>query len=226
MNKRLIAVLAAGALAVAGVVVLLVWAQGAETRAYEGAKLTEVVRVEKAVPAGTSATDLVAAVRTVEVPSSTVPESAVRDLAAIGGMETTVALEPGEVLLSSRLAEPGAKRTDLGGVPEGLQEIAVSLETAQLVSGDIEPGDRVGVIGGWVDPDQTVMIDDQVLVLGVSQANIDENAAGAAIVRLAVTQDTAKKIAHAGIFGKVWLTKQNETTKTEDGVIDRKDVTP
>lgn len=225
MNKRVIAVVAAGVLALAGVALLLVWAKGAETRAYEGAELTQVVRVEKKVPAGTSAADLAQSTSVVEVPASTVPEGAVRNLAEVTGTETTAALEPGEVLLESRLGEPGASRADLEGVPEGLQAITVSLETQQLVGGDLEAGDTVGVIAGYINPEETVMIQDDVLVLGITGVSVDEAASGAATIKLAVTEDVAKKIANAGLFGKLWLTKQNETTKHTDGVVGREDVT-
>ena len=226
MNKRVIAVVAAGLLAAAGVLVLLMWAKDADTRAYEGARLTSVVQVKEQVKAGATSADLAAATELVEIPTSTVPDGAVRDLADVAGLETTTVLQPGEVLLESRLVKPGATRADLGGVPEGMQEIAISLETAQLVAGDIGSGDTVGVVAGYTNPEETAIIKDRVLVMGTNVTDLGENAQGAAIVTLAVDEDTAKKIAHAGLFGKDWLTKQNETTKNDGGVIGRKDVTP
>ncbi|MGJ9411379.1 hypothetical protein ACHAAC_01605 [Aeromicrobium sp. CF4.19] len=225
MSKRVIAVIVAVVLAMAGIVVLLVWANNAQTRAYEGAELTEVVQVQQQVPTGATATELAEATKVVEIPSSTVPEGAIRDLSEVAGLVTTTALQSGEVLLEVRMAEPGAATADLGGVPEGLQEISISLETAQLVAGDIAAGDEVGVMAGYDSPQQTVVVRDGVLVTGTNVADLGENAQGAAIITLAVNEDTAKRIAHAGLYGRVWLTKQNETTEHDDGLIEREDIT-
>lgn len=218
MKKRLIAVITAAVLALAGVIVLLSWAGNADQRAYDGATLTEVVQVTSTIDVGTDAADLVASTEVVEIPSSTVPEGAVTDLGSVAGMVATTTLQPGEVLLASRMAEPDAKEADTGGVPEGMQEISISLETQQLVGGKLENGDRVGVIAGY--PEKTTMLEDDVLVLGTNITDLGESAQGAAIVSLAVDENTAKKVAHAGMFGKVWLTRQNETTKRTGGVID------
>jgi pilus assembly protein CpaB len=154
-----------------------------------------------------------------------VPDGAVRDLADVGDLVTSVGLEPGEVLLAARLVEPGEDRPDLGGVPEGMQEISISLETAQLVAGNLTRGDLVGVMAGYVNPEETVMIKDRVLVMATNVSDLAESAQGSAIITLAVDEATAKKIAHAGQFGRVWLTKQNESTKNQGGVVGRKDVT-
>lgn len=225
MNKRVVAVVAAGVLALAGVVVLLVWASNADRRAYEGAELTQVVQVRGAVEAGTEAADLATATEVVEIPASTVPEGAVTDLATVSGLVTGADLVPGEILLESRMVDPKAAAVAPGGLPKGLQEMAISLETAQLVSGTLQEGDRVGIVAGYLNPEETVFIDDQVLVLGSNIADLGESAQGAAIIRVAVDGEAAKKLAHAGLFGKVWLTKQNDATKPSDGVIGREDVT-
>ncbi|MGA8851060.1 MAG: hypothetical protein WB508_05010 [Aeromicrobium sp.] len=226
MNKRVVAVIAAGVLALAGVLVLLMWAKDADRRAYEGAKLTSVVQITEQIAVGTTAAELRAATTTVKIPSKTVPKGAVRTMEDVAGLVTSVPLEPGEVLLAARMVEPGAASGELGGVPEGLQEIAISLETAQLVAGDLREGDLVGVIAGYTNPEETVMVEDRALVMGTNVTDLAESAQGSAIVTVAVDEDIAKKIAHAGLFGRVWLTKQNELTKHEGGVIDRKDVTP
>lgn len=225
MNKRVVAVIAAGVLALAGVLVLLTWANDAENRAFEGAELTSVVQLTEQVGAGATAAELDAATQVVEIPTSTVPDGAIRDLADVEGLVTSAQLEPGEVLLEARMVEPGGERDDLGGVPEGLQEVSISLETSRLVAGDLKPGDRVGVMAGYTNPEETVMVKNEVLVMGTNVTDLAEGAQGAAIITLAVDEDTAKKIAHAGLYGSVWLSKQNETTENEGGVIGREDVT-
>ena len=57
-DKRVVAVIAAIVLAVLGVVSLLVYANDARDKAFEGAETIAVYQVKDNIPAGTSASDL------------------------------------------------------------------------------------------------------------------------------------------------------------------------
>lgn len=219
MSKKVIAVLAAAVLAVVGIGALAVWAQQADDRAYEGAKLVKVVQVQTAVPKGTAAAELTSATKVVELPSSAVPKDAVKSLTAVSGRVTGVRLEPGEVLLGSRMIDPKAQPAETGGVPRGLQEISISLESQRLVSGQVKVGDEVGVLASYDKAEyRTKMIANGVQVTRAAYAQAaTDDAPGQAVITLAVTARQAELITNAGEFGKIWLTKQNDASKTEPG---------
>lgn len=224
MNTRVVAVIAAGVLALLGVVLLVTWAQGAQERAFEGAELTEVVRVTEPVPSGSDADDLTASTETVQLPTVSVPEGAVTDLGEVTGLITTADLQPGEVLLAARLSEPGADDAESGGLPEGLQEVSVTLDTARIVGGALAVGDTVGVFASYNSPDETAVVNNEILVTSTGMAGVSEEGAATSTMTLAVSAQDAAKIVHGAEFGRLWLTKQNPTTETDDGVTDREDV--
>lgn len=218
MSKKVIAVLAAAVLAVVGIGALAVWAQQADDRAYEGAKLVEVVQVQTAVPKGTAAAELTSATKVVELPSSAVPKDAVKSLTNVAGRVTGVRLEPGEVLLGSRMIDPKAQPAEAGGVPRGLQEISISLDAQRLVSGQVEVGDKVGILASYDKVEyRTKMIANRVQVTHTDYGQKADEAPGQAVVTLAVTARQAELITNAGEFGKIWLTKQNDAAKTAPG---------
>lgn len=219
MSKKVIAVLAAAVLAVVGIGALAVWAQQADDRAYEGAKLVKVVQVQTAVPKGTAAAELTSATKVVELPSSAVPKDAVKSLTNVAGRVTGVRLEPGEVLLGSRMIDPKAQPAEAGGVPQGLQEISISLDSQRLVSGQVKVGDKVGVLASYEPAEKrTKMVANRVLVTHTAYAeSATDGAPGQAVITLAVTARQAEIITNAGEFGKVWLTKQNDAAKTAPG---------
>lgn len=222
MKKRLIAAIAAGALALLGVIVLITWANNANERAFRGADLVEVVRVTAAVESGTKAEDLGKSTEIAKLPADSIPDGAVTKLSEVTGMVATTSLETGEVLLKSRLAAPGTKAENDSSVPKGFQEISIALDTQRTVAGVPKAGDRVAVIASFDpknDPQFTNLIRHNVLVTKISAGATAEEGLGS-IVTLAVKTRDAEKIAFAMEFGKVWLTKQNvDTEKLGEKVI-------
>lgn len=225
MNKKVIAVIAAGVLAVGGVSTIALWAKQADDRAYSGAKLVSVVQVQTQVPKGATAAELGTSTKVVELPSSSVPKGAVSDLASVSGRVTTAQLEPGEVLLDSRMVDPSAKGGSIGGVPRGMQELSLSLDGQRLVGGRLEPGDTVGVLVSYQTGNKTKLLLNKVLITRTDFSKLAENAQGSATVTLALTTRQAERVANAAEFGKIWLTKQNEATDTrEDATADVTDL--
>lgn len=228
MNKRLAAAVAAGMLALVGVLVLVSWAKGANERAYEGADLVSVVRVTEPVAAGTKADVLQESTEIAKLPKDAVPAGALRSLAEVKGLTTTTTLEKGEVLLAARLAAPGAPAQDKATVPKGYQEISVSLEAQRVVGGAVRAGDKVGVIATFRSENAELrefgnLVRHDVVVTKVDTATVD-GVGAASMVTLAVQTQDAEKIAFAQDFGKVWLTKQNsDTDRTGEKLITGKD---
>lgn len=215
MKKRVIAAATAAVLAALGVLALVVWANAADERAYEGAQRESVLQVTKPVPAGKAVSELASSIETSKLPVDAIPDGAVRDLADVAGLTTTTRLEPGEVLLKSRLGQPGEKAGAPSAVPAGYQEISVLVDPQHGVGGAVKTGDHVGLIATFAEPVKaTNFVLQKVLVTKAERAvNPEENLTGL-MVTLAVETGGAERVAHAAEWGKVWLTLQNDETDT------------
>jgi len=230
MKKKIVALVVAAVLAMLGVVVMIGWASAANDRAFEGAELVSVVRVTERVAAGADAADIASKVEIAELPKTAVPAGAVRAVADIAGLSSNAQLEPGEVLLESRLTKPGQATAAEGDVPKGMQEVTVPLTTERVVGGEIKKGDTVGVIGSipaeGAAPNTSRMIAARVLVTKV-QAGVADDATGGSLVTLAVSTSDAEKIVFSMEFGKVWLTLQPSDVETGgSSTVTKKDVNP
>lgn len=217
MNKRVVAAVAAGVLALLGVLVLVLYAQGANDRAFEGAKLVSVVRLTQDVKAGTSSTDLAGSTELVKLPNESVPEGVVTSLDQVDGLSTNASVQKGEVLLKSRMATPGKEVETDTSVPKGLQEVTITLDAERSMGGVIKVGDRVGVI---VATEQgTKMVLNQTLVTRVqtSVGGVDSESITATMVTVAVKTIDAEQIVIGQKFHTVWLTLQNADTDTSGG---------
>lgn len=230
MKKRVIAAVAAGVLALMGVLVLVIWAQGANDRAFAGAKLVSVVRVTKDVSQGASASDLAGSTEVVKLPVTSVPKGAVTDLSEVSGLATNASLQSGEVLLKSRMAAPG-ERKGTTDVPTGYQEISIALDPEHSVAGAVKAGDRVGMIVTFEPKDSnapqfTDFVLNQVLVTKAKTAIVgDKGEITGTMLTLAVKTFDAERIVHSQKWGTVWLTLQNADTDTSgDKLITAKEV--
>ena len=129
MKSRLLAGIAALVLAVVGAILVVSYAQGADSRAVQGLQPVTVLVVSKAVPAGTSVAALKAFVTSQDLPGKAVSKSALTNLDGLAGKVTAVDLLPGEQLVAERLIEPEAlKASGAIEVPKGLQEVSFQLE--------------------------------------------------------------------------------------------------
>ena len=223
MRRRFLAAIAALVLLVAGTAVLLGYVNGAEARAFAGARTVEVLVVDEVIPAGTSGSELAALVRAELLPAKAAAEGRVTDLSALSGRVTTVDLQPGEQLLTSRFESPDAlQAAGTAVVPDGLQEVSVLLEPQRAVGGRLAAGDTVGVLVSLKFEDGTsashAVLHD-VLVTQVQGAPAPAGAddetetasAGAAapssslLVTLAVSAAQAEAVVFGIEHGTLWL---------------------
>ena len=227
MNRRIAAVVATIVLAIGGVTALLVHAGNAEQRAFDGAEMVEVLRVDTDVAEGASAEDVKGAVELLELPAAAVPSGALKSLDDVGGQVTLTALVPGDLLLPAKFGQKSS--APKGEMPAGLQRISVQVSMAPGVAGTVSKGDKVGMLANYGAPPegQTGFIAEQVLVLDVDKGAVLEGevADAGTLVTLAVDGPTAAKVSHAATFGTIWLTKQTDETKTPtDRLVETKDV--
>lgn len=137
-------------------------------------------------------------------------------------------------------------------VPSGLQEVTVKLTIDRIVGGSLKAGDTVGVILSYAEneklnvPDQSQLLFHKVLVTAVQNSagavaqeqpptttenssdgalNSKSSAAqanGGYLVTLARPSIDVEKIVHAIEFGKVYLSKESESSTTDNtGVMER-----
>lgn len=227
INKRAVAAIGAVLLTILGIISLVVYANGAKARAFEGAELVSVLQVSSEVPAGTKAEEVSGSVDTVQLPKTAVPSSALKSLADVSGKVATAALVPGEVLVSERFGTTA--EVDGGSkvaVPNGLQEMQLRLAPAQGLDGSVAAGDRVGVVASYDDVKRSGFAVNQVLVLDSAKSLTGTGDEGGTdvVLRLAVSGKDAAKIAHASQFGHIYLTKQGKDADVGRDVVNQADV--
>lgn len=227
MKSRLIGGIAALVLAVIGTVMLVNYVSNADRRAQASLDPVDVVVVEKPVPAGTTVQELSSYVRLRPMPSTAKADGALTSLDTASGKVTSVALEPGEQLLGSRLVDP-SERLSPGAVsvPEGMQEVTILLPPESVVGGTLRAGDLVGLFVTQTDPANqqvasTQLVFDKVLVTAVQQAPAPAEStpegtsaapSGSSFVTLARNSTEAAKVILSARTGNIWLTKQSATT--------------
>lgn len=229
MKTRIIGAAAAILMAVIGTVLVLSYVGGAEARALAGTETVDVLVAAKDIPEGTPAEQLASFVTTEQVPAKVVPAGVVADLADLAGQVAAVDLVAGEQLLAARFASP-ADLPEEGtvAVPEGMQELTISLEPHRVVGGQLAPGDTVGVFFSLEEgPDEgqgavTHLTLNKVLVTAVQGLAAAEGTEGAAapvpagpvLVTLAVSAADAEKIVYAQEFARTWLSKEPASADT------------
>lgn len=226
MNRKLTGLAGAVGLASVGTLVLVGYVQAAEERALAGERMVPVLVVEAPIEKGTSAADLRALVRAEQVPAKVRAEGAVTELGAIEGKVAAVDLLPGEQVVSGRFAAPA----DVGpiGLPPGLEEVTLNLESERAVGGRVQVGSEVAVFasftGDGASPARTEVIlrDAPVVAVAVS----DSNSAGedgepvpgtGLLVTLAVEPPVAERIVFGAEHGRIWLSGA-------DGGVDQEDI--
>ncbi|MFC4394940.1 Flp pilus assembly protein CpaB [Arthrobacter sedimenti] len=250
MKARLLGGIAALVVAVIGTVLLFNYVQGADRRALANTETEDVLVVKQNVPAGTPASQLAQYVTTKTVPRTAVAADGVHDLTSLGSTVTSVALVPGEQLLSSRLVDANAY---LGpsrvAVPAGLQEITLRLGIERVVGGKIQAGDTVGVFISMADPaggNGTQLTFHKVLVTAVqfssgaaaqTQAQATQGSSSGALNAASETKQASsdsylitfarnavdtEKLVYAAEFGKVYLSKEPaDATEGTAGVVNQ-----
>lgn len=147
MKTRIIGAIVALVLAALGAFVLITYVRGADARAADGAQLEDVYVVQDAIPKGTPGESVADFVRVDTIPERNLAEGYVTDLAELVGLVADAEILPGEQLLQARFIDPAtlAARGEVS-IPEGMQEVTISLSVDRMVGGTVQPGSAVGVV--------------------------------------------------------------------------------
>lgn len=209
MNSRVIAAIAAAVLAIVGIAAVVAYASSARSAAFGDAEMVSVYRVSGDLPANADAATVASSVEQVSLPNAAIAKGAVRDLKVIDGLKTTVPLVAGEQLLESRFSKDGAKAAASANVPDGMQELSLTLDPAVGVSDRIGEGARVGIIA-LLEGEKKKL--GRMFAQNVPVTGLEKNDDGSLRVTLAVDTEKATQIATVVQFGQVRLTVQNDKT--------------
>lgn len=201
MNKKVVGIGAAVALAALGTLALTTYVGGAADRARAGEDLVDVFVVDEPVKAGTGVSELAKSVRAEQVPAKVRASDAVVSFKALEGLVVSVDLVPGEQLLQSRFVNPATSqvaRSALTNIPEGLLEVTVELDPERALGGDLRAGDTVGVVASFERKDSAD-----------AGATADPAAAGG-------TPSTTSLTLHKILVTKVKAEAASTTTKSGD----------
>jgi pilus assembly protein CpaB len=219
LKRRLVAAALALALAGAGAVLLMGYVQGADRRAMAGMETVNVLVVTALIPTGTPADALAELVAMQVLPAKAVAAGTLSNLATISGQVATTDLQPGEQLFASRFADPASlEDADAIEIPQGMQQVSVSMERPRMLGAMLTPGATVGVfISLPRDGEQhplTHLVLHQVLVTKVGgdlpalPSDGEDQASKPAdmvSVTFALSAPDAEKLVFGAEHGRLWL---------------------
>lgn len=214
MRTRIIAVIVAAVLAIAGATALVFAVQGASQSAAAGTRTQTVLVVVTEIPFGMTGEAAAALVEEKKVPAAYIAEGAVDSVDDLVGLVAAARLLPGEQVLAGRWSTPADLAATGGRLdpPDGTQELSIALELERVAGGAVVPGSRVGVWGSA--DDATSLLFDQVLVTAIAStvAAGDDGATtqGTVLVTFAVSEAQAQAIIQAAEFGEIWLSLQEQ----------------
>jgi pilus assembly protein CpaB len=238
MGRRVMAVLAAVVVGLIGVVAVLVYASGADSRAVADQRPETVFIAQALVPSGTSAADAVAKGLMVptQIAAKGVPVGALTKVdGAAGKLVALTDIAPGEFVVASRFGTTPLGQSAIQ-VPVGEVAISVSLSAAAQVGTFLTPGSRIVIYdtyaptsasGAAAAKDTRVLLDD-VLVIAVGSASLTpvtntggqaQAATPGALVTVALPPATAVKLVHGIQTGTLYAGLSGTGSKANLGQI-------
>jgi len=217
MQKKLIGIVASVAMALIGTGLIIFYARGADDRAASREAGVQVLVVSKAIPKGTKAEDLAGKVRLESVPPGLVSAGALASISSLAGQVTQVDLGAGDQLVPARFGPPAI--TQAPGVPPGMLQVTVPIDTVRAVGGQVRAGDTVAVVASFDDPATSRMILQKVKVTGVrtqagdamrTEAQAAAPTTGILHVTLALDAGSVERVVFAAEYGKLWLSAEPE----------------
>lgn len=216
-GTRIAAAIVAALLATAGVVMVMMYVQGADERAAAELQPTDVLVVTKEIPAGTAA-QIGTNIELQQLPSRAVVDGALDEVNTLDGRVANSTLYPGEQIIPARFAAPEVLTGDAVPIPPDSVQVTVSLAPERVIGGKLKPGDTVGLVISAGEPipySQTIM--HGVLVARVQaiapppqEDGQDVPPSDSHFVTFAVSAPDAERIVWAAEHTSIWLTLERE----------------
>jgi pilus assembly protein CpaB len=241
MGRRIVAIFAAALVALLGVIAVMVYAKGADSRAVASQQPSDVYVVRSLVPSGTTLKDAVQTglIIKTSVSAKGKPTGALTGVdGGNGGLFALSDIQPGEYVLSDRFGvKPvGTKAID---VPAGQVAVSISLSDPARVGTFLTPGSHVvlfdsydGVTtGASATGTQTRVLLEDVLVIAMGESSLtpaaaptEEDAAAAApvsgaLLTVAVTPADAVRLVHGIQTGRLYAALRGTDAKIDLGKV-------
>jgi pilus assembly protein CpaB len=136
-------------------------------------------------------------------------------------------METNEILLVSRVTEPGEMAGLTGKLGKGMRAFQIKVDVASGVSGFIAPEDYIdiywtGVGGGSVSGEMTRLIESAVRVIAVDQASGEGQQTGtvARTVTVAATPEQVARLAQAQATGRLAMSLVGSGDDTVSGLVE------
>jgi pilus assembly protein CpaB len=205
--SRTIIVIAAVAAALLAATAASAFLSGADARAYKGATLVKVYKVNKDVPKGFSGDDAIASekVKADTIPQEYRPGTALTDINVLRGKVALTNLSAGQVLVDGMFVDPRvAQVTAAQRIPSGQVAVSLTFDQVHAVAGLLVPGDKVNIMINVNQIEHTLYQNVSILYIGTTAApQAGDTAAIAApmvnnnLITFAVPQDAANRIVEA-----------------------------
>ncbi len=197
MKGRLLTVILAVLLALAGTAGVLVYVHGANNRALAGQRPVAVLVASQAIPAGTSAGSALhqGLLTSQELPAASVPADAVRSLGeGLGSLVLSSPLAQGQLLLRPVLVTAAAATAQGAlAIPRGMVAVTVPLCLPAAVAGYVQAGSEVAVFDTYSGKNSNVQAN-----CGQSGAGSASASGGAARTRMVLPRVLVLSVGAAG----------------------------
>jgi len=242
MGRRVMAVMAAIVVGLIGVVAVLFYAKGADTRAVEDQRPQTVFVAQALVPSGTTAAEAVAKglMAPTQIAAKGVPAGALSKVdKATGKLVALSDIAPGDFVVASRFGTTPTGEKAIA-VPDGQVAISVALGDSARVGTFVTPGSRVVIYDTYIpsatsktsssgSKETRVLLDD-VLVIAVGSTSLTPvagadaggqapPAATGGLVTVALPPATAAKLVHGIQTGTLYAGLRGTDTKPNLGQI-------
>ncbi|MDR6173063.1 pilus assembly protein CpaB [Nocardioides zeae] len=174
MDRRRVLLIVAAVVAALGLVLVFVWARGADARADARYDTVEVYKAAEPIQLGETFDD---ALNTGKIVRANVPEGqllegyvTVDTAGQLEGQLAAMDIAPGEQVTTAKFAEEVRTGVVLP-VPEGMVAQAVELSDAGRVAGFASPGDSVAVLKPIEGLTQAVVVVPEATILGVGSSS-------------------------------------------------------
>jgi pilus assembly protein CpaB len=220
MDRRRLLVTAAALVAALGVVLVVVYARGADQRAEDRFDTVDVLVATQPIAPGESveAAEAAGKIGTGTVARGDLLDGAQTALSGIAGSVALVSIHPGEQLIAAKFGSASDAAAALP-IPAGKMAVSVNLTDAARVSGFLNPGAEVAVFLNGTDQATgqpfTRLLLPRVTVLGVGSAapaaattaedqGPDEpEQLPRTLLTVAVDQENAQKVLYASANGEL-----------------------
>lgn len=207
MNRRVVALVVAGALAIAAGFAMVLYLGRADQRAVAGQEATKVWVATGAIPRGTTlkAAEQKGMLRQDTVPVRSAPSQAARQLGA-ADLVASSDIAAGEIIMSGRFAAADSVGPQLLQIPDGHLALSATLSDPERVGSFVKPGDYVAVVYYDDAAKSARVLLPRVQVLGVgttsesgpARATSGDQVPSAVMTLAVANQDVTRFVAAAG----------------------------